>query len=277
MLIWSSPGGGQLLAERGIVRAHEFTTVTQLDDILGQAREEAQAIRRRAEDEAGRIIDEALQQAGQLVEQARQDADALREQAADDADVEASRGYEDGRRDAAAEWHGRFAELQARHDALLDGVEDRVAGIVALAVERIVRSESREAAFARALQGVREALREAGGARLRVHPSEAAEAEAALMAYAGQQAEDSRVQVEPDPALAPGACVFESPLGRLDASLDVQLAGMRAALQRATRLALAEAAEAPEPQAWQAPEDGDFTDEDGGFAEEEDEQERIDG
>jgi len=269
MLIWSSPAGGQLLAERGIVRAHEFTTVTALDEILGQAREEAQAIRRRAEEEAGRLVDQALQQAGQLVEEARQEADALRERAADEAEAESSRGYEDGQRDAAAEWHERFAELQERHDALLDGVEDRVAGIVALAVERIVRAESREAAFARALQGVREALREAGNARLLVHPGEAAAAEAALASDAGLHADGPRVQVEADPALAPGACIFESPLGRLDASLDVQLAGMRAALQRATRMALAEAAEASAPQPEQAPEDGEYA--------EEDDEERIDG
>jgi type III secretion protein L len=261
MLIWSSPCGGQLLAECGIVRAHEFTTVTQLDEILGQAREEAQAIRRHAEQEAGRIVEQALQQAGQLVEQARLEAEALRQQAAHEADLEGSRGYEEGQREAAAEWHDRFADLQDRHDSLLDGVEDRVAGIVALAVERIVRAESREAAFARALQGVREALREAGSARLLVNPAEAEAAEAALAADAGMNAEGPRVQVEPDPALPPGACIFESPLGRLDASLDVQLAGMRAALQRATRMALAESAEASESPPEQALEDDDFDEE----------------
>ncbi|MGM9488006.1 type III secretion system stator protein SctL [Ideonella sp. YS5] len=249
MLIWSSPGGGQLLAERGIVRAHEFATVTQLDEILGEAREEAQAIRLRAEEDAERLLDNALQQAGKLVLEARREADALREQAELEAQAERTRGYQEGGVEAAAEWHERFAELQARHDTLLDGNEDRLAGIVALAVERIVRSESRDAAFARALQGVREALREAGSAQMFVHPDEAAAAEAALAADRGANSDGPRIQVQADAALRPGACIFESPLGRLDASLDVQLAGMRAALQRATRMALAEAAEDSEAEA----------------------------
>jgi type III secretion system HrpE/YscL family protein len=261
MLIWSSPGGGQLLAERGIVRAHEFATVTELDEILGEARDEAQAIRLRAEEDAERLVDNALQQAGKLVLEARQEADALREQAELEAQAERTRGYEEGGAEAAADWYERFAELQARHDSLLDGNEDRLAGIVALAVERIVRSESREAAFSRALQGVREALREAGSAQMLVHPDEAAAAEAALAADRGADSEGPRVQVQADAALPPGACIFESPLGRLDASLDVQLAGMRAALQRATRMALAEAAEASEAEAAASGEDGEAAEE----------------
>lgn len=246
MLIWSHPGGAGLLAERGIVRAHEYGAVLQLDEILGHAREEAEALRQHAAEEAGRTVDQAVQQAGQLLDEARADAGALREQARQDAENEAARGYADGEREAAARWHERFAELQAGDAAALAGMEARLAGIVAMAVERIVRAEPREAVFARALQGVRDALRESTGARLRVHPGDAAAAEAALAADDGAQAGQLHMQVEPDASLAPGACIFESSLGRLDASLDVQLAGVRAALERATRMALAEAADAAE-------------------------------
>lgn len=245
MLIWKHPGGSQLLAERGIVRSHELATVTQLAGILGQARYEAEAIRHRADEEAGRIVAQARAQASQLVDEANRQADSVREQAAQAADDEYKRAYDEGRHEAAQEWHTRLAELQAAHDALFDGMEDRLAAIVAIAVERIVRAEPREAAFSRALQGVREAMRDAGSARLRVHPDEAPAAQAALAADAALLAEGPRVVVEADPALPPGACIFESPWGQLDASLDVQLAGMRAALQRATRGALAEAGERP--------------------------------
>ena len=243
MLIWSSPGGASLLAERGIVRAHEFATLTQLDDILGCARDEAEAIRRRAEDEAAGIVDAALRQAEQLMEQSRAEVASMQEQARRDADDEAERAYQEGQQAAAVEWHARLADLQARHQAAHEGMEERLAAIVAQAVERIVRSGPREAVFARALHGVREALREAGTARLVVHPDDAEAARAALGEEAGLAADGARVQVEPDPTVPAGTCVFDSALGRLDASLDVQLAGIRAALQRATRMALAEAAQ----------------------------------
>jgi type III secretion protein L len=243
MLIWSSPSGASLLAEHGIVRAHEFATVTQLDGILGCARDEAEAIRRRAEEEAAGIVDAALQQAAQLLDEARAQSVAVREQAEREAADEAERGYEEGQRAAAVEWHTRLAELQAFRDGQHEGMEDRLAAIVAQAVERIVRSGPREAVFARALQGVRETLREAGSARLLVHPDDAEAARSVLNSVEGPQGDGARIQLEPDPTLAPGACVFESALGCLDASLDVQLAGIRTALQRATRMALAEAAE----------------------------------
>lgn len=243
MLIWSSPGGASLLAERGILRAHEFAAVTRLDDILGCAREEAEAIRRRAEDEAAAIVDAALGQAAQLLEQSRAEVASMQEQARRDADDEAERAYQEGQQAAAVEWHARLADLQERQQAAHEGMEDRLAAIVAQAVERIVRSGPREDVFARALQGVRDTLREAGTARLLVHPEDGEAARAALQEDAGLAADGVRVLVEADPAVAPGTCLFDSALGRLDASLDVQLAGIRAALQRATRMALAEAAD----------------------------------
>jgi type III secretion system HrpE/YscL family protein len=257
MLIWSHPGGAALLAERGIVRAHEFGAVLQLDEVLSLAREQALATREGAEDEAARIVDEAGQQARRLLVAAHAEAERLREQAGAHAQAEAARGYADGQREAATQWHAQFAQLQAGHAAALAGMEERLAGIVALAVERIVCLQPREAVFARALQGVRGALREAGGARLRVHPDDAAAAHAALAADEGAQAERLPVQVEADASLAPGACIFESHLGRLDASLDVQLAGVRAALERATRMALADAAESAAAGTDEFPEPGD--------------------
>jgi type III secretion protein L len=241
MLIWCHPGGAGLLAERGILRSHEFGTALALEDILGQAREEARAMGLRAAEEALQAVDQAQRQAAQLLDQARSEADALRQQARQEAEDAAARGHAEGSRQAAIEWHARFAELQASHAASLVGMEDRLADIVALAVERIVCAEPREALFRRALQGVREALRDAGGARLRVHPQDAAAAHAALGAEGGVLADGLKVQVEPDASLAPGACVLESSIGRLDASLDVQLAGVRSALARATRMALADA------------------------------------
>jgi type III secretion protein L len=260
MLIWSSPAGASLLAEHGIVRAHEFATVTQLDDILGCARDEAEAIRRRAEEEAADIVDAALQQAAQVLDEARAEAAAMREQAEREAADEAEKGYEEGQRAAAVEWHTRLAELQALRDVQHEGMEDRLATIVAQAVERIVRGGPREAVFARALQGVRETLREAGGARLVVHPDDAEAARAALNDEMGLAADGVRVQVEADPTVTAGTCVFDSALGRLDASLDVQLAGIRAALQRATRMALADAAEQGSGEAPLPTDDGEQID-----------------
>jgi type III secretion protein L len=238
MLIWSQPGGASLVADRGIVRAHEYGAVVQFDELLGSACEEAISLRMNAEAQAARIVGQAELQARRMLQEARTEVAQLQEEARQAADDEAARGYAEGLREGAAEWHERFAQLQAGQAAAQAGMEDRLAGIVALVVDRIVSGAPREALFARSLQGVRAALGESTGARLRVHPGDVRAAEAAVAADTAARG-GPRVQVEADASLQPGACLFESSLGRLDASLDVQLAGMRAALERATRMAIA--------------------------------------
>ena len=61
-----------------------------------------------------------------------------------------------------------------------------------------------------------------------------------LGGLAGQAEAGLTVELKVDPGLKPGSCIFESDLGVLDASLQVQLEGLRGAMERAVRRALAE-------------------------------------
>ncbi len=251
MLIWSNPNGAHLRADTGILRAHEIPTVTGVLGLLESVRHECAAIREEARAQAQRTAEEAEQSAQAVLLQAREEAQALVDEARREAAAERELGYAHGEREAAARWHGRFAQLKATHETAWYAMDTKLASVVALAVERIVRSESREALFHRALWTVKDALRQAGTASLRVHPDEADAARTAI-ASAVRGPNEPEVRVETDASLALGACIFESDIGRLDTSLGVQLAGVRSALERATRLAMANASQeansAPDPE-----------------------------
>ncbi|MDA8445692.1 type III secretion system stator protein SctL [Paracidovorax valerianellae] len=251
MLIWSHPNGAHLRTNDGIVRAHEIPTVTGVLGLLENVRTECAAIRQEALDEARNTAEAAERSAESLLQAARDAAQAMVEQAREEAAAEREQGHDHGEREAAARWHGRFAQLKATHEDAWHAMDTKLAGVVALAVERIVHSASREALFQRALLTVKDALRQAGTAVLRVHPDEAPAAHTAIAAAAAGPNEP-QVRIETDASLEPGTCIFESDMGRLDTSLHVQLAGVRSALERATRLAMAnaspEASAAPDPE-----------------------------
>jgi type III secretion protein L len=120
--------------------------------------------------------------------------------------------------------------------------EQKLAEIVVMAVQRIIRVEPPDALWRRALQTVQELLQRRGTVTLRVCADDAAHARAAVAGWpTGEPSNGLSVEVRADPTLERGACIFESELGTLDASLDIQLAGMRSALARAALGALASA------------------------------------
>ncbi|SFD78066.1 type III secretion system stator protein SctL [Paracidovorax konjaci] len=237
MLIWSSPRGASLQAAAGILRAHEFDTATEAVAVLESARTECEGLFARAQLEAADLLEAARTEAEAIQARATNAAHDLLEQAREEAVALAERAHAEASQEAASAWHARFAELQASHGEAMAGMERRLALVVATAVERMVHAEPREALLRRALSTMRDTLRDAGTARLRVHPADLAAARSALTVLDGDT-EAPRVQVEADPGLAPGSSVFDADIGRLDTSLAVQLAGLRGALERAVRHAL---------------------------------------
>ncbi len=220
--------GGGLGVEDGILRAAEVDGAAELDalrramdaqrdEILAQAREQAQS-----------VLTEAHEEAARLLEAARAEADRLRHDAC-----------EAGRRQAALEWHERQTVQAIDNAQVLRGMHEKLAMIVTGAVERIVHTEERAALYQRALRSVRSFARGASTLALRVSADDHAHARAALDSLKALQTQGLHIEVSVDPALRAGSCVFESEVGILDASLQTQLDGLRAAMDRAVRKALA--------------------------------------
>lgn len=234
MLTWFTPGRAGVAAVNGIVRAHEVGTVMEVVDLLRQAREERDAILAEAGEEAIRIVDVARHDAEELAARSKQTAAQLVADAQRQALTEVERGYADGQAQAAEQWHGHHARLLAAQGEGMSAPEQKLAEIVVMAVQRIIHIEPREALWQRALQTVQELMQRSGTVSLRVSAGEADRARAAVASWpVASPLNGLTVEVRADPTLAPGSCVFESELGTLDASLDIQLAGIRSALARA--------------------------------------------
>ena len=249
MLIWLRQDTEPVALEHGVLRAADVLSLQAVESARHEAAQRAGAHLARAQAEADALLADARGQAMRLLQAARLQVDEACQQ-----------GYEDGLQRAAVEWHERQAAHAQNTVQALRSLHDRLAGIVTMAVERIVHVEDRGALFRRALHSVQALSRGALTLTLRVSPGDEAAARGGLAELPPAVGDAPPLELAVDSSLQPGSCVFESDLGVLDASLHTQLDGLRLAMERAVRRALAEEQDAGPG----APQDTD--DPEGGFA-----------
>jgi type III secretion protein L len=188
------------------------------------------------------ILANAHAEAAAIVAAAVGDAAALRQQSQREFDSAHERGFEAGRLEAAAQWYARTVELLAQRRELQMSLRNRIAGLVVSAVEKIVVSEEPAALFARAAMAVERIIDGSSHLQIRVNP-EAHDAAAQAFAHAAagwrEHGRPVQITVTADRSLEPGACVCETDIGSIDASLAVQIDAVRSAVGTALRRALA--------------------------------------
>lgn len=239
MVIWLDPRTAGIGLESGILRAGDMQATMAADDLYRQLEQQREQLLQRAQEQAQALVKTALADAQAKVAAARREADALLAQAHTEAKASVQRGYEEGRRSAVLEWHARKAREREEKAQALRALHGQLADIVTTAVERIVHTEDREALYQRALRSVQSLTRGAASLALRVSSADYEQARTAL-ASGPERPNGLSVEVSVDHTLQPGSCIFESELGILDASLEIQLEGLRAAMNRAVHLALAD-------------------------------------
>ena len=227
MVIWLHGRAGDAGVEDGIVPAAFVGEVAAFDQL-----------RHVLDDRRDQILQAAHAEAQALLQQARQEAMHVREQASIEAERVRLEAYEAGHRQAALEWHEQQTGQVIDKAQMLHNMHEKLATIVTAAVERIVHTEQRGALYQRALRSVQGLAQGASTLALRVNEADYEHARAAIESLQALQAHGLRIEVSVDPALKPGGCVFESEVGILDASLQTQLDGLRAAMDRAVRKAL---------------------------------------
>lgn len=224
MLIWLQTPAGAVGLEEGVVRADEVQVLISAEALRRRMEEAVEQALAEAREQAAAEVAAAQAQAREIVDDAREEAQQLRQAA-----------YDEGTRQAVAEWQDRHVQAVAEHQRAMQATHARLADVVASAVERIVLSEDRGALYQRALKSVQALTRGSGALRLRVGVDDYAQARDCIGAIGDLQAAGLELDVLADAALPPGSCIFESELGVLDASLQTQLAGLRAAMERAVR------------------------------------------
>ena len=235
MLIFVNGNAQGLAATHGILKAGELECVMSAQQAQDELLRRAQA-----------TLEQAQSQARQLLEHAQSQAQAMMQDAQEAIEAERERGYQEGMRQAVMEWHDRQARSAVEQSHALGTLHGKLAEIVTTAVERIVNTESRTALYERALKNVQSLTRGATKLTLRVSPPDYEHARNTIASLGDTHAAGLQVEVAPDPALKAGSCIFESDLGVLDASLETQLDGLRTAMSRAVRAAVAQADVEPE-------------------------------
>ena len=237
MVIWLRNHNVEL---SGDPRASADIGVCEDDDIL---RREAyasivtlEAAGQACRDRHDAILAAAHDRAREIVAQAEEEAQALKEEARRERAEAEQRGYEAGRTQALSEWYARVAQQASEQRAMHEMLRERMAELVVVAVEQIVRSEDRGALFARSATAIDRIAEGCTSLKVRVHPDDY---EAAVREFGRftdemrQRGRTAPVTVMIDRALDRGACVCESDLGVVDASLTTQLAAIRDAVERA--------------------------------------------
>lgn len=212
----------------GVIRREDLGMILSLDE--GYQRMRA---------DRDELLAAARERAVAIIAAAQREADRLRADAQRENEEAARLGYEEGIKQATEEWFARSAQVAAERKSLQASLRERMAEVVVAAVEQITRHEDRSVLFARAVNAVERLVDGGDYLKVRVHPDDYPTAQREFtLASAGWNKGGRLVllSVTSDRALKPGSCICESDLGMIDASLEVQLNAVRAAVMRAVDL-----------------------------------------
>lgn len=175
---------------------------------------------------------QSLVNAQQVIDLARQEAARIVASAQAEFERQKAAGYEDGLAAGRMEMIDKMIDSVGRSVDYFSGVEKSIVDIVMKALRKILgEMDDRE----RVVQVVRSALAVARNQRnvlVRVHPSEAESVRSQIQRITSPYPGVRFLEVTPDARLQPGACVLESEVGVVDAGIDVQLAAIEKSLSR---------------------------------------------
>ncbi|TAM48930.1 MAG: HrpE/YscL family type III secretion apparatus protein [Paraburkholderia sp.] len=215
-----------------VIPRDAFGALVEIDEGYAQLAEDRDAILTQAREEARAIVDAAHAQAETIVDAAHREYESA-----------AQRGYQAGEKQALADWMDRLADVGDEQRQIQTKLRERLAEIVTLAVEQIVRVQQSETLFERALTTIDRIVEGATYLRVRVSPVDYEKACIAFERLSARWRELGRpfpLSVVADKRLEAGSCICESDFGSIDASLTTQLRAMRSAVARALKHSLRE-------------------------------------
>lgn len=166
------------------------------------------------------------------VQAARDEAAAIVAGARAAFDAEKERGYADGREEAQLQQAEQMIEQVGRAVDYFGRVEQRMVELVMQAVQRVIADFDDRDRVVAVVKGALAVVRNQKQVTLRVSPAQVATVQQAqvelLAAYPGV----GYLDVVADPRLAADACILESEIGIVEASVQGQLAALRKAFAK---------------------------------------------
>lgn len=174
----------------------------------------------------------ALRQAEEAVAAAHAQAQAIVEQAQAAFEAERQRGYQEGLEEAKLEQAENMIENVSRTVDYFAKVEGRMVDLVMQAVQKIVSDFDDEARVLITVKNVLAVVRNQKQMTLRLNPQQVdmvkSRVNDLLAAYPGV----GYLDIVADHRLKPDACILESEIGLVEASMEGQLAALRSAFNK---------------------------------------------
>ena len=167
-----------------------------------------------------------------LLATARAQADAIVENARAAFEQERQRGYQEGLAEARMDQAERMIDTVSRTVDYFAQVEQEMVALVMGAVRKIVDGFDDEARVLTVVRNALSVVRNQKQMTLRLHPSQVeivrGHVNELLAAYPGV----GYLDILPDGRLEPAACILESEIGMVEASIEGQIAALQGAFQK---------------------------------------------
>lgn len=173
-----------------------------------------------------------LAEAQALLDNAHAQAQAILAGAQEAFEAERKRGYDDGKQEALLDQAEKMIETVGRTVEYFAGVENEMVDLVMAAVRKVVDGFDDEEKVMVVVRNALAVVRNQKHMTLRLHPDDLETVRSRindiLAAYPGV----GYLDLLADGRLEHGACILESEIGMVEASLEGQIAALRGAFQR---------------------------------------------
>lgn len=172
----------------------------------------------------------AWRESGELLRSARDQAAAIVNDAQIHHAQERQRGYREGREAALLEQSGTMIGVVNQTHAYFGKVEGRMVDLVLDAVRKVVSDFDDKERVGTVVRNCLDLLRSQKQLSVHVHPSHAPWLRSQLDELRSQYPGIAEIGILPDPRLAADACLIESEIGVVEASLTGQMEVLRSTL-----------------------------------------------
>lgn len=192
----------------------------------------AKTLVQEAEKEKDGILNGAKKQSEKIISDAKKQADKITAEAKSVYESEKKRGYDDGVADGKTEMADQLMALATKNADSLTKLEKDVTSVVIRAIKKIIGDIDKTELITSVVKNSLKMIKSQKQAVLKVAPSEAAILRDRVNELIKDAPNLDFLDIVSDAHLSPGACLLETDLGVIDASIDIQVAAIEKSIGR---------------------------------------------
>jgi type III secretion protein L len=222
----------QIIPDRKVLPLGEFATLVSIQNALAHTYIESERVVAEANKEAKRILNEVNQVSAALLQKTKERCNEMLKKATQRFKDEEVLGREEGLKNAKEEVARKLMELTRKQEEAWAQLEQGMGKVAVRALERILGEMESEDVIVKIVKNALKAVRGQKQATLKVAASDATSVRERLEEILRINGEVKYLDIVADSHLAPGSCFLETEYGVIDASLNVQLAAIQAAMEK---------------------------------------------